>query len=201
MMMNIRNIALFLLVIIITGCGTIGTYFQYENVAKLEIGETKKSEYKILFGEPQGKSLVINENGKYEKMEYFFAVPNAKGVFFKRRTLCLEFKNGILNGYDYISSFEKEYTETDPNKLEGIRIFKTTKEEVLELLGATTGKALCPTTLYSIDDKHQETGEIWAWRIADPSVSVGPGKQIFIIFDQLGTVKYITNYIFNNKNK
>ena len=96
------------------------------------------------------------------------------------RKLYLEFKDGILNGYHYMSGFKNDKTEFDPAKINKIKINQSTQSDVLTLLNEPTGKAICPTTLVKLEEKCESGSEVWSWH----KVNKDKYSLLFIVFNQ-----------------
>jgi len=185
---------LFLTPLLLCGCMSFGRKFSYESVSRLKLGELKSSECRVMYGAPYRVGTEKNKDGSFEKLVYHFSHSNFFDVL-SYRTLSLEFKDGILNAYDYLSTFNQDRTKVSFNEIEKIKIAQSTKSDVLNILGEPTGKALCPTTLYSIKDECESDGEIWVWR-ADHKFSIYSSPEerkaeIHIIFGKDSVVSNI----------
>ncbi len=77
--------------------------------------------------------------------------------------MALEFKDGLLNGYVYYSSFDEDRTKVPRSNIDGIIIGKSTKDDILTLFGKPHGKILCPTTFSNLKVKCDKATEIWLW--------------------------------------
>ena len=150
------------MMILLCGCMTFGKPFKSKNISLLELGKIKNSEYKTIFGNPDKLSVEKNIEGNYEKAFYYHGGMTA-GFDILSRMLYLEFKDGILNGYYYISEFKNDKSGFNPTNVTNIEINKSTKSDALKILGNPTGKAKCPTTLYSSKEKCEPGDEIWSW--------------------------------------
>lgn len=199
---KIMNKILIIVVVVLflNGCVTTGKMFQFKNVSQLDLGNIKSNEYKDLFGKPQFVSTETNDNGRYEKATYYLSNVNCLSLNTTTRRLVLEFKDGILNGYDYISGFKKDKTQANLTEIERVKIKQSTKMDVLKFFGTPTGKALCPSTLYRMPTINLENGdEIWSWQALDNSILQEASTQLFIIFDQNELVTKTAT--FNKENK
>ncbi|MBP7216467.1 MAG: hypothetical protein KBA46_04195 [Candidatus Omnitrophica bacterium] len=186
-----------LLIFLLCGCVTLGKKFNYEHVSSLRLGALSRNECREAFGAPYRASSEKNLDGSFEKLVYYFSNSNIFDSL-STRTLHLEFKDEMLNAYDYVSSFDKDKTKVTIEGIDKIKIGQSSKTDALKLLGEPTGKALCPTTLYSLKDKCENGGEMWVWRQNSKFSIYNPEAEnkteIYLIFDKNSMVVDINTY-------
>ncbi len=175
------------LLLFLSGCMTYGREFNFQNIDKLVLGETQKAEYENLFGKPITVDSRKDPESEFETVSYAYGAANFSTG--RIRTLLMEYKNGVLNAYRYISSFQEDRTLADVPLFDQIEIGQK-KEDVERLLGKPSGKALCPTLL-EIYSEHCNFGkEVWSWNSVS-EVIAGKSPEIiviYVIFDREGAV-------------
>jgi hypothetical protein len=114
--------------------------FNYQAREQLNLGSTTVLETVPLIGEPTGAKAIQYEDINFSQLEYAYLETDATGIVSVRH-LFLEFKENILNGYYYTSSFSDDATDFDLEKSKEIEIGTSTKENVLNILGEPSGKA------------------------------------------------------------
>jgi hypothetical protein len=177
---------------ILAGCVSIGESFKTGGVQGLELGQLRSSDYAAIFGKPTYVVRTNTANGEYEVDRYGYARANPGNS--SVRMLDLEFKNGGLNAFYYLSSFSEDETKADSDSAKKLAAGQT-KEEVLRIMGRPAGKALCPTTLVDFKEqfgKVRNGTEIWAWCYIKRLVTFGntPNESttIYVVFDTNGKV-------------
>jgi outer membrane protein assembly factor BamE (lipoprotein component of BamABCDE complex) len=194
------------LVLFATGCASVGHDFNHDAAANLELGRLQKSDCYAKFGEhPQATSEKTTVDGHFETIRYVHAFADMGSA--KARVLVLEFKNGTLNAFIYLSSFDEHQGSLLSDKLGSIAPHVSTKDNVLTLLGKPNGKALCPTTLADFKENCDKCVEVWKWASMTSVSTFGAaygGKKpstasISVGFDHNGVVTDITTASENQK--
>ena len=178
---------LLLVVLICAGCATAGKKFNYEGVPSLEIGGLTTGDYQATFGPPSGTESSKSADGAFLRASYAYAAGNVSTTAV--RVLALEFKDGRLNAWIYVSGFEEDATSTNFEALNQIATGRSSKNDVLMALGRPNGKARCPSTLVDYKDRCKSE-EVWVWS-AYPRQATFGGKEhnlIFVQFDPAGIV-------------
>jgi hypothetical protein len=164
--------------------------FNYANVPVLELGELKVSEYPERFGKPTLVGRKTTTEGSFDVVRFRDVKANLAGGA-SGRELVLEFKEGVLNGFFYVSSFDEDRTNADLTKMDEIKVGASTREDVARILGRPQGKARCPTVLRDFKDSCDKGKEIWAWTSADNAETrKAPLKAsyVYVAFDSDGKV-------------
>lgn len=181
-------------IFLISGCASFGRQFNYQNIPQLQLGQLKSSEYRVIFGKPQRSNTEKNSDGNFETAAYLFSHSNFLDIL-SQRQLFLEFKDGLLNAYCYVSSFEPEKRDIKFGEADRIQLNQSTKEDVLRILGEPSGKGSCPTTIFSVKEKCPKNGEIWVWikenRHSLFDMNTKWDAQITIIFNENAVVSNI----------
>jgi hypothetical protein len=201
------TIALGCSLIFLCSCSSVGTKFSHQPEV-LVLGQLKSSEYVQYFGKPTEAHAKMNADGQYELAEYDYHM-NQLGTVCSR-ILMLEFKRGVLNGFEFSSSFDEDVTKVNLPGVDQIRagVGKLSQNDVAAVLGQPSGKAFCPTLLPDYKDRCAKGSEIWAW-LSVGKIKVGFAgraeaelKEMYVIFDSDGKVidvqteenkKYITH--------
>lgn len=156
-------VAVMALMIVLTGCASFGHQFNYQAAAGLELGQTRISEYKQIFGrEPESSGAFKTTGGIVTVTGYSYSSANAGTV--RVRRLVLEFKNGLLNAYNYASSFEDNKTELPSDQINRIQKGVSTKTDVLSVLGKPHGQGNCPSFIFKFPCRDGK--EVWKWGAA-----------------------------------
>jgi hypothetical protein len=153
-------------IIFLCSCATVG-HDIHPKLETFKLGQFTRSDCKKLFGTPNNETDKTTSAGEFDTLNYSY-IQNVIGSV-SVRDLIFEFKNGVLNGYEYISSFDKDKTTVDLSKVNQIKagIGRLTREDVSAALGQPYGKALCPSTLGDYKEQSKEGAEIWSWFISE----------------------------------
>jgi len=173
-------------------CASVGRDFNYTNVPSLEIGSLKSEDYHDIFGKPRNVQMTVNSDGKFEDVRFIYAHANIASA--SSRVLDLEFRNGKLNAWLYISGFDEDRTAVDLAGTDKIKKNVSTKSDVQALLGKPHGKAHCPSLLFDYKDRCH-AADIWAWGAVNKLVTLGRNptetSTIYILFDDNSIVTEI----------
>jgi hypothetical protein len=118
-----------------TACATAGRSFNHMNVSTLEMGALRSEDYQGIFGKPWTAQTTINSDGKFEDIRFLYARANLATA--TARLLDLEFRDGRLNAWLYISGLDEDRTAVDLAMTDKIRKTISTKSEVQAVLGQT----------------------------------------------------------------
>jgi hypothetical protein len=193
-----RRIALLILLSFIGGC-TTGHDFVSPTAENLVLGRTPRSEILRLYGPPFKETSAVlstpatlqnrtpfdpaSVSGTFVNLVYFYqdrstaafaGGPKNKFVFF-------DFWNDALIAYNFTSNFENDSSNFDESKIAQIHKGTTTENEVTQLLGVPTGRAVYPAvqqpgnqkSIYSYLDIHRGERTV---------------KRLEVLFDKSGTV-------------
>jgi hypothetical protein len=182
-----------LIIISIIGCATSGKVFNYQNRNMIEIDKTNVNDAIQILGKPSSRESKSNENGTYEIVKYIYAKADPSGA--SARVFFLEFKNDKLNAKIYNSGFKEDITDFNYENYKNIKIGESNKNDVLNLLGAPSGIAICPSTLADFSDKCKDNSIIWTWIHTQKSQGYDTktikSKTIKVLFDENGIVKSV----------
>jgi hypothetical protein len=192
-----RFVALLFPVCLISGCATTQQHRAYSDTSALVLGKTTIAECRVLYGEPKETDSQSSAGGRTEVFRYGEA--SERWTKMCVRLLAVEFKDGILNGFVFVSSYPEDRTSYALTNLTQVEWGVSTKDEVTELLGKPHGRFLCPTTLF--DGNCKITGrEVWVFTNLQPIPILTSAGHMFslpidlttITFDQHGLAMDIT---------
>lgn len=160
-MNSIRVTFLAVSLIILSGCAAPN--FVKPAPDKLLLGKSTREDVIRSVGNAQpipGDATVNGENIHMLTYNYGES-PKFWGLVIKRRTQTYTLFNGVLVGDEYNSTFDDDYTDFDAEKAASIRKGKTTRSEVIALLGKPSGNVLYPL----VADR-QDHGLVYAYTYA-----------------------------------
>lgn len=130
---------------VLAGCA--GTDFKRPDSHALQVGKSTIAQVTQVMGPPPqtGESLRNGEKLKVSRYVYAEGAGTGKypGVVPARAMVFLTF-NDLLVADEFVSSFPADATDFDESKISSIAKGKTTKSEVLSLLGNPNGTGIYP---------------------------------------------------------
>ncbi|CAG4906175.1 outer membrane protein assembly factor BamE [Paraburkholderia gardini] len=133
------------LVGVLSGCA--GTNFVRPNDADLQNGKTTLAEVRVKYGDPFRESNVTRNDEDVKLLSYAYAstggTPLDTGAI-PARSLELAFWKDALVSNVFNSSFKDDASAFDASKRTAIVKGKTTRAQVIELLGRPAGYAIYP---------------------------------------------------------
>lgn len=148
------------------GCVSIfvGKDFKKEPIKDIVVGKTTKAEIINSFGVPYNENKVTFNNTEFEIFNYLYSFLDYSTNKQMKKELRCEFKNGLLNSYNFVSTFEDDRIRIDKNKLNTLEKGKTTKSAVQNVLCIPHGIALIPTSLlYRPPSDIKDVKELWVY--------------------------------------
>lgn len=134
-----------LLSIVLSGCA--GTNFVRPDDSALQNGKTTLAEVKAKYGSPYRESTVSKNDEDVKMLSYAYAAvggaPLEPGVI-PARSLALSFWKDLLVSNSFVSSFKDDASAFDDAKRSAIVKGKTTRADVVALLGRPAGYAIYP---------------------------------------------------------
>jgi hypothetical protein len=184
----LRIFTAFAALIALCACATTPQHHAYSDTSGLALGKTTVSEARSVYGEPTENDIQNGADGKVETFRYVqMAERWGKGC---GRLLDLEFKDGVLNGYVFGSSFAEDKTSFAITNVAKIEWAASTKEEVAQLLGQPQGRIHCPTRLFG-GSRCKITGrEIWVYVNFDPVPLLTPGRVKRVLVGDICTITF-----------
>ncbi len=131
--------------IALTGCAS-GPKFTKPDAAKLVLGKSSRAEVLQSQSAKPASETDMTVNGEKVHGINYFAAENPKfwGLLIERRFGTYTFYNDVLVGIEFTSSYANESTNFDTDKITSIEKGKTTRAEVIALLGNPSGEVIYP---------------------------------------------------------
>jgi len=144
------NRATALLLIVLLGACASNTPLQRPQPGSLVLGSTSYQETRARFGATSRTKNLQIRGRRIQSVSYTYSdpqtpaykVPTAETV----RGLYLYFHQGVLVGYNYISSFPSDHTDFDQSMISGLVEGKSREAEVIARFGAPSGESMYPLT-------------------------------------------------------
>jgi hypothetical protein len=145
MVFSLRSLLAVLTVALASGCA--GTNFKRSDAQSVVLGHTTVAEVTRIMGTPRQTGEILANGQKLRLMTYAYAAaggePQEQGVTPARGMTYSTF-NEVVVAQTFISSFKQDATDFDDAKVASIVKGKTTRTEVLALLGPPHGEAVYP---------------------------------------------------------
>lgn len=134
-----------IIVSLLAGCA--GKDFVRPSSEAFKLGQTTYAQVVQKMGEPRKMGDVLKNDKKVKTATYVYAAtggePLEQGVI-PARALSYYFNDDVLVGQEFISSFKSDNSNFDESKISAISKGKTTREEVIQLLGKPTASFVYP---------------------------------------------------------
>lgn len=143
-------------------------------------------------GEPFVELDAVVNNEKAQILIYMYAsglglVDHSGG--FPQRVLTLYFAEGVMVGQEFASSFADDSSEFDTTKIAAVHIGKSTRAEVIALLGRPGGEVR-----YPIIKNKADRGIIYSYTVNAAKHRITPSKRTWM------TVSFDANDIVSDVN-
>lgn len=149
-MKKLKLITSILIVALIAGCAA-GVNFKKMDENQLVLGKTTKQDVLTFMGKPNGKGTNTFNGIELDIVNYAYAKVGGSSALpgvTPARSQGLLFREGVLVGKEYTSSFSTDSTLFDTDKAKTIKNGQT-KEDVVSIMGLPKGEYLYPI----IDDE------------------------------------------------
>jgi hypothetical protein len=127
--------------------GCAGRDFVRPDAQGLKNGETTYAQVMATMGQPRQEGTALKNEKTVKTASYAYASlggkPLHEGVT-AARAAGLYFYNDVLVGHEFISSWAEDHTDFDETKIDRIVKGRTTRSEVLTLLGKPSGYYVYP---------------------------------------------------------
>jgi len=143
--MNIIKLsAVVVLSVLMAACA--GTNFVRPAENAFVLGSTTRQQVEAQQGKPYQRGKITKNTEMLDSLSYAYATGGESlvGGVTPARAAGYYFLNDILVGQEFISSFKEDATDFDESKVSSIVKGKTTKEEVITLLGKPSGNYIYP---------------------------------------------------------
>ena len=135
-----------LMTLLLAACA-VGTNIVRPAPDELTLGVTTKEDAIARYGKPDNSGETLVNGHNVEVIGYTYVDPSGRshvpGVT-TGRNLALNFFGNKLVGYVFTSSFEEDHTDFDASRISEIEKGKSTKSQVIALLGQPNGKMIYP---------------------------------------------------------
>ena len=128
-------------------CSCAGTDFVRPDPASLKNWETTYTQAVQRFGKPFREGTVVKNDQTIKALSYAYASAGGKPLHdgaIAARALGLYFYNDVLVGNEFVSSWSEDNTDFDESKVGQITKGKTTRAELVQLLGKPSGYYIYP---------------------------------------------------------
>ena len=146
---------LFVISVISALFGCAGRDFVRPDSQDLRNGQTTYAQVVARMGQPRQEGSVIKNDKTIKTASYAYASlggkPLREGVT-AARAIGVYFYNDTLVGHEFISSWAEDHTDFDEDKIKDIIKGKTTRDEVVQLLGRPSGYYIFPLIKASTGD-------------------------------------------------
>ena len=129
----------------LTGCA--GTNFVRPAEGELVVGKSARAEVTKKMGDPWQTGELMKNDQSLKLAKYAYAATSGESAYpgvIPARGLTFAFFNDKLVSQEFVSSFKEDSTDFDGKKLASIVKGKSTKQDVVALLGKPTGEAIYP---------------------------------------------------------
>ena len=129
----------------LTACAS-GPQFTKPDAEKLVLGKSTRADVTQSQNAKPASEADVTVNGEKVHDLNYFASENPKfwGMLIERRFGTYTFYNDVLVGVQFTSSYANESTKFDTDKIASIEKGKTTRAEVIALLGKPSGEVIYP---------------------------------------------------------
>jgi len=174
----------------VTGCA--GRDFAGKDITTFELGKTTYAQVVQEMGEPRSSSNTLKNGSEITTISYAFSTvggaPLDQGVT-PARGISFSFHNNMMVGKSFNSSFRVDNTDFDNSKVPSLVKGKTTREEVINIIGKPTAFAIPPMS--------KDAGGQIGYSYAATSGGAFTGFQIFrkslvVEFDDQGITSEVT---------
>ncbi|MFN7727206.1 MAG: hypothetical protein ACK5QH_19300 [Rubrivivax sp.] len=133
-------------VALLVGCA--GTDFKRPTPEALQVGKSTAAQVTAAMGGPAPQTGEVLRNGeKLKSARYAYAEGAGTGKYpgvVPARAMLFLLHNDLLVTEEFVSSFQNDATDFDDSKVSAIVKGKTTRAEVIQLLGTPNGNAVHP---------------------------------------------------------
>jgi hypothetical protein len=142
----IRKISVLSAAICLFFCGCAGRDFQRLDYTKVGLGHTTRQDVLAMMGEPEKQGITTTNGVTLQTNTYAFADTRARSAIHgtAAKAMGLSYYEGRLVKYHYLSWFLDDRIPIDSRRVALIEKDKTSRAEVLRLLGPPSGEAVYP---------------------------------------------------------
>ncbi|HEY3049285.1 MAG TPA: hypothetical protein VGJ72_17730 [Polaromonas sp.] len=159
MTISLRFLVAVLTTAVLSGCA--GTNFKRPDPQALVVGKSTATDVPRVMGTPGQVGEALKNDQKIKTARYAYAEGAGTGRYpgvVPARAMVFSTFNDLLVGQEFVSSFPQDATEFDESKIPSIVKGKTTRAEVLAVLGKPNGDAI-----YPLIKKQGETAAVYSY--------------------------------------
>lgn len=173
-------------------CASAGSNFVRPAEESITLGKTTADQIYTRFGKPFREGATVRNNNQIKSVTYSYSEAAAYVQKVPSRTIAFFFHNGLLVGYEFLSSFDEDKTDFDDTRAAQIRKGETTQDQVVQLLGLPTGRHIYPV----VKEQDQTAIAYNYLRMEKPPMGGAPvqasRKYLLVVFGADGKVADIT---------
>lgn len=141
-----KLIRVFAVIAALVALGGCATNFVRPPSESLTLGKSTSADIIKLAGKPTSQNDNFKINGETTKVLSYYYNDGAKfwGLIIPQRTLTYTLFNDTMVGEEFNSTMDGEKTEFDTSKANTIQKGKSTKDDVIALLGKPSGEVIYP---------------------------------------------------------
>lgn len=186
--MKHRLRALFWVLMMAALAGCAGTNFKRPDPQSLVVGKSTSADVTKVMGAPLQTGELVKNEKKLKTARYAYAEGAGKGKYpgvVPARAMVFYTFDDVLVGQEFVSSFPEDATDFDETKVQAIVKGKSTRADVVALLGKPNGEVIYPM----IKNKN-EIGSAYSYSHAKGSVFDMKfySKVLVVSFDSGGIV-------------
>ncbi|HWM29418.1 MAG TPA: hypothetical protein VNQ14_13225 [Woeseiaceae bacterium] len=158
-MKNAQFLIVVILAVLVSACA--GTNFKRPDPQALIVGKSNSSDVVNVMGAPGQTGELLKNNEKVRILRYAYAEGAGTGRYpgvTPARAMVFYTVNDVLVGLEFVSSFADDATDFDESKLSAITKGKSTRADVVALLGQPIGNVV-----YPLVKNKGETGIVYAY--------------------------------------
>ena len=152
MTISIKFLAALTTAAVLSGCA--GTNFKRPEAQSLAVGKSTTADIARVMGEPGRPGEVLKNEQKLKTATFVYAEGAGTGRYpgvVPARAMVFSTFNDVVVGQDFVSSFPQDATEFDDSKVPSIVKGKSSRKDVLALLGKPSGEAVYPAIKQKTD--------------------------------------------------
>lgn len=133
-------------VTILSACA-VGTNFTRPDPNALIVGKTTSGEVIQLMGSPRQVGEGMKNDERIKTLQYAYSFSHGEATYpsvVPGRSMAFVTHNDVLVAKEFVSSFKEDGTDFDDSKIANLVKGKTTRAQVIEILGKANGEAIYP---------------------------------------------------------
>lgn len=189
---NFQNVSLLSLILIVSSGCLSSNPFKYKSRENLVLGKTLQSDIFQIVGKPNETQVQKIGSKTYTKLSYLHIKQAGGGFNPPMRVLSLEVVDGVLNGFNGMSSYKDEEIDVSRLNYDKIIEHRTKIDEIVGEFGFPTGQVIAPST-YGFVENVPAGNLVYTWQkmragavkeaiilTVDPSTRIINSKRLII---------------------